>query len=161
QKAAQEFVDAGFGGLELRVHDEHGAWVGTAGIRELGSADKPPADAQVRVGSVTKTLDSTIVLQLLAEGKLKLDAPVAPRLPAFNRALRITVVMLLTDTAGLYNHADKIFPDETVVLGLPAPGKDWADNRMKGYPPVELVEFALAKPARFEPGTEWSYANTN
>ncbi len=35
------------------------------------------------------------------------------------------------------------------------------DNRFKTYRPEELVELALSKPARFEPGTAWSYANTN
>ncbi|MGY0232193.1 serine hydrolase [Longispora urticae] len=32
---------------------------------------------------------------------------------------------------------------------------------MKTYSPQELVELALSKPARFEPGTSWSYSNTN
>ncbi|MER7245228.1 serine hydrolase domain-containing protein [Kribbella sp. NPDC000426] len=161
QKAAQEFVDAGFGGLELRVHDEHGEWVGTAGLRELGSSDKPPVNGQVRVGSVTKTFVSTVVLQLVAEGKLELDGPVAPHLAAFELDPRITVRMLLNHTSGLFNYTGEYFPDGTVVAGLPATGKEWADNRLKGYAPEELVEFALGKPARFEPGTEWSYANTN
>jgi D-alanyl-D-alanine carboxypeptidase len=35
------------------------------------------------------------------------------------------------------------------------------DNRFKAYRPRELVELALSKPARFEPGTGWSYSNTN
>ena len=161
QKAAQEFVDAGFGGLELRVHDEHGEWVGTAGIRELGSAEKPPLDGQGRVGSVTKTFVSTVVLQLVAEGKLELDGPVAPQLTRFELDPRITVRMLLNHTSGLFNYTGEYFPDGTVVPGLPATGKDWAEHRLQGYTPDELVGFALAKPARFEPGTEWSYANTN
>ena len=161
QKAAQEFVDAGFGGLELRVHDEHGEWVGTAGIRELGSTEAPPVDGQFRVGSVTKTFVSTVVLQLVAEGKLELDGAVAVHLPRFELDPRITVRMLLDHTSGLFNYTGEYYPDGTVVAGLPATGKEWADNRLQGYTPDELVEFALAKPARFEPGAEWSYANTN
>lgn len=35
------------------------------------------------------------------------------------------------------------------------------DNRFKTYRPEELIRLALSKPARFEPGTDWSYANTN
>lgn len=161
QKAAQEFVDAGFGGLELRVHDEHGEWVGTAGIRELGSDETPPVDGQFRVGSVTKTFVSTVVLQLVAEGKLELDGAVAGHLQRFELDPRITVRMLLDHTSGLFNYTGEYFPDGTVVAGLPATGKEWADNRLRGYTPDELVEFALAKPPRFEPGAEWSYANTN
>jgi D-alanyl-D-alanine carboxypeptidase len=40
-------------------------------------------------------------------------------------------------------------------------GKEWLDNRFKTYRPQELIQLALSKPARFEPGTDWSYANTN
>ncbi|MGN9789481.1 serine hydrolase domain-containing protein, partial [Nonomuraea sp. ZG12] len=35
------------------------------------------------------------------------------------------------------------------------------DDRFRTYRPQELVELALSKPARFEPGTGWSYSNTN
>ncbi|HEY3558318.1 MAG TPA: serine hydrolase domain-containing protein [Kribbella sp.] len=161
QQAAQEFVDAGFGGLELRVHDEDGEWVGTAGIRQLGRSEQPPVGGQFRVGSVTKTFVSPIALQLVAEGKLELDSPIAGRLPRFGLDPRITMRMLLNHTSGLFNYTGEYYPDGTVVAGLPATGKDWADNRLRGYTPDELVEFALAKPARFEPGAEWSYSNTN
>ncbi|MFG2395841.1 serine hydrolase domain-containing protein [Streptomyces lydicus] len=40
-------------------------------------------------------------------------------------------------------------------------GKEWVDNRFRTYRPEELVRFALSKPARFEPGTDQSYSNTN
>jgi D-alanyl-D-alanine carboxypeptidase len=46
-------------------------------------------------------------------------------------------------------------------MGLPSQGKDWVDNRFYSYRPGDLVRFALAKPARFEPGTDQSYSNTN
>ncbi|MFF0271417.1 serine hydrolase domain-containing protein [Kribbella sp. NPDC004536] len=161
QQAAQEFVDAGFGGLELRVSDEHGEQTVTAGIRELGRTDPPPVGGQFRVGSVTKTFVSTVVLQLVAEGKLALDGSVADRLPRFELDPRITVRMLLNHTSGLFNYTGEYYPDGTVVAGLPATGKEWADNRLRGYTPDELVGFALSKPARFEPGAEWSYSNTN
>ncbi|WP_262380382.1 serine hydrolase [Nonomuraea sp. PA05] len=38
-------------------------------------------------------------------------------------------------------------------------GKEWVDNRFHTYQPEELVRLALSKPARFEPGTDWSYTN--
>ncbi|EOD67395.1 alkaline D-peptidase, partial [Amycolatopsis vancoresmycina DSM 44592] len=36
QQALQAFVDAGFAAAQIRVHDEHGDWAGTAGVSELG-----------------------------------------------------------------------------------------------------------------------------
>ncbi|MEV4116673.1 serine hydrolase domain-containing protein [Nonomuraea sp. NPDC049695] len=161
QKAVQAFVDAGFLGVQVRVNDERGEWVGSAGRRRLGASAKPPTNGRFWVGSVTKTFHATVVLQLVAEGKIELDAPVAGYLPQFGLDRRITVRMLLQHTSGLFNYTGDLDPDGTWVPGLPATGKEWLDNRFHSYRPEELVRFALSKPARFEPGKGWSYANTN
>ncbi|MER6943788.1 serine hydrolase domain-containing protein [Nonomuraea sp. NPDC000554] len=165
QKAIEEIVDSGFVGVSLRVHDERGEWVGSAGAAELGGAAKPPTNGHVRIGSSTKTFTATLVLQLVAEGKVGLDTPAADYLPEFGLDERITVRMLLQHTSGLFNFSGEVYDDGTVVLGIPIPysttGKEWMDNRFKTYRPQELVELALSKPARFEPGTGWSYSNTN
>ncbi|MEV6282892.1 serine hydrolase domain-containing protein [Kribbella sp. NPDC051770] len=161
QQAAEAFVAAGFAGIQLRVNDEHGEWVGSAGVRELGSAEAPATDGSFWVGSVTKTFTATLILQLVAQGKLSLDDAVANHLPALGLDERITVRMLLNHTSGIFNYTGEFYPDGTFAAGIPASGKDWVDNRFLSYQPIELVHRALAKPARFEPGTDWSYSNTN
>ncbi|WP_433180482.1 serine hydrolase domain-containing protein [Actinoallomurus sp. CA-150999] len=165
RKAIEEIVDSGFVGVSLRVHDERGEWVGGAGAAELGGAAKPPPNGHVRIGSNTKTFTATLVLQLVAEGKIALDAPAAGYLPEFGLDERITVRMLVQHTSGVFNFSGEIYDDGTVVPGIPNPygitGKEWVDNRFKAYRPEELVRLALSKPARFEPGTSWSYSNTN
>jgi D-alanyl-D-alanine carboxypeptidase len=165
QKAIEEIVDSGFVGVSLRVHDERGEWVGSAGAAELGGAAKPPANGYVRIGSNTKTFTATLMLQLVAEGKVGLDTPAADYLPEFGLDERITVRMLLQHTSGVFNFSGEIYADGTIVRGIPIPysitGREWLDNRLKTYRPQELVELALSKPARFEPGTGWSYSNTN
>ncbi|MFJ8623776.1 serine hydrolase domain-containing protein [Kitasatospora sp. NPDC093550] len=161
QQAVQAFVDSGFAGMQMRVHDGRGAWVGTAGIRELGSTGQPPANGRFWIGSTTKTFVATLVLQLVADGAIELDGPVADHLPAFGLDPRITVRMLLQHTSGLYNYTGELDADGTFVPGLPSVGKPWVDNRFHSYRPEDLVRFALARPARFEPGADQSYANTN
>lgn len=164
QKAIEEFVDSGFTGMTLRVHDEHGEWVGSAGVAELGETAKPPVDGHFRIGSTTKTFTATLVLQLVAEGKIGLDTPAADYLPEFGLDERITVRMLLQHTSGVFNFSGQVYEDGTVVLGIPAAGvagKEWVDNRWHTYEPAELIRLSLSKPARFEPGTGWSYSNTN
>ncbi|WP_246430426.1 serine hydrolase domain-containing protein [Streptomyces rectiverticillatus] len=161
QKAIQEVVDSGFAGMQLRVHDERGEWVGSAGVRELGESAAPPADGRVRIGSNTKTFIATLMLQLVAEGKIGLDDPVAGYLPEFGLDRRITVRMLLQHTSGVFNFTGEYYEDGTVAPGIPWQGREWVDNRFKNYRPEELVRLALSKPARFEPGTDWSYSNTN
>ncbi|MBB4912629.1 D-alanyl-D-alanine carboxypeptidase [Actinophytocola algeriensis] len=165
RKAIQEIVDSGFVGVSLRVNDERGEWVGSAGVAKLGGTAKPPVNGYVRIGSSSKTFIATLVLQLVAEGKIGLDTPVAGYLPEFGLDERITVRMLLQHTSGVFNFSGEVYDDGTVVLGIPIPygstGKEWVDNRFRTYRPEELVRLALSKPARFEPGAGWSYSNTN
>ncbi|WP_207921525.1 hypothetical protein [Micromonospora sp. KC721] len=56
QKAIQEIVDSGFVGVQLRVHDERGEWVGSVGVRKLDEAGKPPTNGHHRIGSNTNDL---------------------------------------------------------------------------------------------------------
>ncbi|MFI5845152.1 serine hydrolase domain-containing protein [Catenuloplanes sp. NPDC051500] len=161
QAAADAFVDAGFAGLQLRVNDAQGEWVGSAGVRELGSAERPPVDGSFWGGSVAKTFTSTVVLQQVADGLLDLDAPVADHLPELGLDHRITARMLLLHTSGLFNYTGEYYPDGTVAAGIPATGKEWVDTRLDTYRAEDLVRLALSKPARFEPGADWSYSNTN
>ncbi|MFS0838641.1 serine hydrolase domain-containing protein [Paenibacillus sp. 1P03SA] len=161
QKVIQEIVDSGFLGVQLRVHDERGAWVGSAGVSTLGEEAKPSTNGHFRIGSNTKTFTATVVLQLVAEGRIGLDDPVADYLPEFGLDRRITVRMLLQHTSGVFNFTGEYYEDGTVVPGIPWQGQEWVDNRFRTYRPEELVQLALSKPVRFEPGTGWSYSNTN
>jgi len=165
QQTVESIVDPGIIGLSVRVQDEQGVWVGSAGVAELGGAMKPPADGHVRIGSNTKTFTATLVLQLVAEGRLGLDDPVADHLPKIGIDQRITVRMLLQHTSGLFNFTGEVYEDGSMVLGIPMPygphGREWLDDRFKTFRPEELVELALSKSARFEPGRGWSYSNTN
>ncbi|MCE7009208.1 beta-lactamase family protein [Kibdelosporangium philippinense] len=162
QKVMREVVDAGAVGIQLRVHDQRGEWTGSAGVRKLGSTAKPPTNGRFRIGSSTKTFVATVVLQLVAEGKVGLDTSAARYLPEFAMDPRITVRMLLQHTSGVFNLTGEYYPDGTVVPGITWNGKEWVENtRFKTYRPDDLVRFALAKSARFAPGTDWSYSNTN
>ena len=159
--AIEEIVGLGFAGVQLRVHDQGRAWVGSAGVRKLGESAEPPTDGHFRLGSVTKTLVATAVLRLVAEGAIGLDDPVADSLPGFGLDGRITVRMLLQHTSGVFNHTGDFDPDGTLVPGVPVQGQEYVDALSHTYRPEQLVRLALSKPARFEPGTDWSYSNTN
>ncbi|MFI0151092.1 serine hydrolase domain-containing protein [Streptomyces lydicus] len=161
QKAIEEIVESGFVGVQLRVNDEHGEWVGSAGAREWGRSAKPLTNGHFRIGSSTKNFVATSVLMLVAEGKIGLDVPADDYLPECGLDRRITVRMLLQHTSGIFNHTGELYEDGTFAPGVPWRGKEWVDNRFKTYLPEELVRLSLSKPARFAPGTGWSYANTN
>ncbi|TCO61995.1 serine hydrolase domain-containing protein [Actinocrispum wychmicini] len=161
QAAVQAIVDSGFAGAQLRVHDQRGDWVGSGGVRELGRTAKPPTNGRFRVGSVTKTFVSTVVLQLVGAGSVRLDAPVAGYLPEYGLDRRITVRMLLQHTSGLFDYTGQVLPNGTAVPGIPLIGQEFVDNRFHTYQPDELVRLSLSKDPLFEPGTAWSYGNIN
>ncbi|MFJ6462757.1 serine hydrolase domain-containing protein [Streptomyces sp. NPDC091387] len=119
----------------------------TAGVGDLATGSKVPDDGQVRIGSNTKVFTSVVVLQLVGEGRIRLDAPVDTYLPGLVRGegidgRRITVRQLLQHTSGLPNYTDY-------------------DLQPRDFDPRELVDIALRHEAHFAPGTEWEYSNTN
>ncbi|MFF5975678.1 serine hydrolase domain-containing protein [Streptomyces sp. NPDC012769] len=161
RKAIQEIVDSGFTGVTLRVNDRRGAWVGSAGLAALGESARPPVDGLHRIGSNTKTFIAALVLRLVADGAIALDDPVAGHLPAFDLDRNITVRMLLQHTSGIFNFTGEHHEDGTTTPGIPWQGRAWVENRFATHRPEELVRLALSKPARFAPGADWSYSNTN
>jgi D-alanyl-D-alanine carboxypeptidase len=160
RQAMADLTAVGAAGVQVRVHDEKGDWAGSAGVRVLHGG-KVPTNGRFRIGSITKTFVSTVVLQLVDEGELALDDPAARYLPEYGLDPRITVRMLLQHTSGLFNYTGEPNPDGTTDFGIPLYGNDFAENRFRTYDPDELVAVAMAKPARFEPGASWSYSNTN
>ncbi|MFF4364550.1 serine hydrolase domain-containing protein [Streptomyces sp. NPDC001594] len=75
---------------------------GTRWVKAVGAVSQNPA-ASFRIGSMTKMFTSTVVLQLVAEGRLDLDTPIAEVLPELVPAAwhPITVGQLLSHTSGL------------------------------------------------------------
>uniref|UniRef100_UPI00052414BC serine hydrolase domain-containing protein n=1 Tax=Kitasatospora phosalacinea TaxID=2065 RepID=UPI00052414BC len=168
----QEIVDSGLTGIQLRVNDHRGEWVGSAGTSVLGEPTPPPTDGYIRIGSNTKTFVAATVLQMVAEGTVALDAPAAGYLPGLAIDPRITVRMLLQHTSGVFNFTGEIHAADAdvegipwngaiLVPGIPWQGKQWVDARCTHHAPEDLARLALSKPARFEPGADWSYSNTN
>ncbi|GIG69250.1 GNAT family N-acetyltransferase [Phytomonospora endophytica] len=171
-RVMQEIVDSGITGFQLRVSDEHGEWTGSAGLAELDGNTPPVVDGYHRIGSNTKTFTAVALLALVAEGRVALDTAVADYLPEFGFDPRITVRMLLQHTSGIFNFTGEVYTDGSVesditlngaavIPGITWQGKAWVEQRFRTYEPEELVRLALSKNPRFEPGADWSYANTN
>lgn len=152
QRAIDKVAQNGAVGVQVRVTDGRRGFTARSGVAEWGGDRPVPLDGRFRVGSITKVFVSTVVLQLVGEGKVDLDAPVARYLPGLlPDGDRITVRMLLQHTSGLYNYTN----------GLPLDPAGFESIRYKHWEPEEVVALATAKPLDFPPGTKWSYSNTN
>ncbi|MFE2240494.1 serine hydrolase domain-containing protein [Streptomyces virginiae] len=118
-----------------------------AGAGDLTTGAEVPRDGQVRIGSNTKTFTAVVVLQLVGEGRVGLDAPVETYLPGLVRGdgidgRHITVRQLLQHMSGLPNYTEY-------------------DLQPRPYDPRDLLDIALRHKAHFAPGAKWEYSNTN
>nr|WP_176573580.1 serine hydrolase domain-containing protein [Nonomuraea pusilla] len=134
-----------------RVSDGGRTWSATAGVRDIERGGRPSPNGHFRIGSVTKTFVATVVLQLVDEGKVRLDDPIDQHLPGLvPDGERITVRGLLNHTSHLYDYMSE-------------PGYStnrWrGDARFRSYQPRELLKVAFAK--KLPDDGKWHYSNTN
>ncbi|WP_339155619.1 serine hydrolase domain-containing protein [Actinomadura luteofluorescens] len=146
-------VDGGPGAL-LHLRDRSGSTVLTSGVADVTSQAPVPRDSRFRIGSMTKPFVATVVLQLVGEHRVSLDAPVERYLPGVvpgngGHRRKITVRQLLQHTSGVPDYLDYLNPQD--ILKDPLAHRDTRD----------LVNIALAHPPAFAPGTGWGYSNTN
>ncbi|MCS7483931.1 serine hydrolase domain-containing protein [Umezawaea endophytica] len=142
----------GAAGVQVRISEGRRGFTARAGVAEWGTDRPVPLDGRYRVGSITKVFVSVVVLQLVGEGRVDLDAPVSRYLPGLlPDGDRITVRALLQHTSGLHNFTDELPLDPAGFEGI----------RYQHWAPAELVALSTAKPLDFPPGTAWNYSNTN
>lgn len=145
-------VDGGPGAV-VAVRDRRGSTVLTSGVADVKSHAPVRRDSRFRIGSMTKPFLAVVMLQLVGEHRVALDAPVERYLPGVvrghgNDGRRITVRQLLQHTSGVPDILDHLSPQE--ILKDPLAHHDIRD----------LVNIALAHPPTFEPGAGWRYSNT-
>src|ERR687893_654661 len=80
---------------------ELGDWATTMGTRTWHGTEPVTLAEHVRVGSNTKTMTATVILQLVDEGRISLDDPVSRYRPDVPNGENITIAQLLDMTSGL------------------------------------------------------------
>ena len=116
-----------------------------AGLLSRATGVEATADSVFQIGSVTKVWTATLVMQLVQEGTVDLDAPLRRYLPEFwvadeGASAKITVRQLLAHTAGFEGD---IFTDT-------GPGDDALEKYVAGLGDVAQL---------FDPGEQFSYNN--
>ncbi|WP_419993894.1 serine hydrolase domain-containing protein [Streptomyces boninensis] len=139
---------------QLRIGGASGSWYGTAGVADIKTRRPPTPLHKVRIGSITKVFVATVTLQLVAEGRVRLDAPVRRLLPGLlpARFAPITLAHLLNHTSGLPDH-----------VGIPEPetAEEVFRHRFDHWTPEEWVATATHGPLKFEPGSRQEYRGIN
>ena len=143
--AADAFAKDGPGGSVVVVKG------GTTLLRKgYGMADlelRVPAKPEMvfRIGSMAKQFTAVAILQLVKEGKVKLDDPLSKYVPGYPGAEAITVEQLLTHTSGIMSYND--------VRGYGATIRE-------DKTPMQLVEGIRNEKPNFAPGERYQYSNS-
>ncbi len=138
------------GAVVLIASPEQGDWTGTFGTGTLGADDPITVDDHFRIGSNTKTMTSTVILQLVQEGKLALDDPIGKYIDGVPNGDEITIAQLSEMRSGLYSYSFDPKFNQTLD-----------EEPQKVWTPQELLDIAFAHPVNFAPGAEYDYSNTN
>ncbi|MEV7197594.1 serine hydrolase domain-containing protein [Streptomyces sp. NPDC093510] len=149
---AQKAADTGSLGVIVRVDTGRGKAVEIARQAAWTKDDhRLAAGDQFRVGSNTKTVTATLVLQQVAENKISLADTVERWLPGLVEGGRdITVRMLLNHTSGL---GDFLLTPE--FLG------SLTGRQKRTWKPEALLAITPAQNPPAEPGEKYSYSNAN
>ena len=111
QRALERAVSAGAPGAVAEVRDGPGRWLGSAGVSDTATGRAREPNERFRIGSATKAFTATVVLQLAADRRLRLDDTVDRWLPGLvrgngNDGAAITIRQLLNQTSGLYAYSN-------------------------------------------------------
>jgi D-alanyl-D-alanine carboxypeptidase len=115
-----------------------------SGVDDRNPQTPMPTDGTYLAMSITKTVVAAIALQLVDEGRLSLDEPVAAWIPELPNADRITLAMLLGHTSGLgdWDPVDTVLEDLT-----------------RSFTPEEVLAEAIAAAPYGQPGEHFAYTN--
>src|SRR5215216_6485219 len=105
-------------------------------------------DTKFRIGSVTKQFTATLILQLVEEGKVKLDGKLSDYLTDYRKDTgdKVTIHQLLNHTSGIPSYT-----------GLP---NFFAEVSRNPYSVTDFVKKFASGDLEFEPGSKFSYNNS-
>jgi D-alanyl-D-alanine carboxypeptidase len=137
-------------GALLYVRQGDRSYTVAAGYADKARKVPMRADGTYKIGSTTKTFTAVLIMRLVAQGKLRLDAAISRYLPGLLQdGNRITVRELLSHTSGLYDYENSAGMQRVVAHDL-----------TKAWTPTELIRVGDEHPLLFAPGTQFSYSTT-
>ena len=118
-----------------------------------------PANAQMRLASISKPITAAAIMKLVDQGELTLETKVFDRFDFAakgpikdTRLLDITVLQLLRHTAGFDRNVsyDPMFIEREVARAV---------GRKTPVEPDDIIKFMLGQKLDFAPGTKYAYSN--
>jgi D-alanyl-D-alanine carboxypeptidase len=122
---------------------------GTPLVAAAGYADRDREiplrpETPLLIGSISKNVFAAIALQLVDEGRLRLDDPLSAYLE-WPRGDEVTIRMLMNHTSGI--------PDYFTTLSLLSSQEDVSEFFSGRHPPSEIIEMMPSRDPTFDPGS--------
>jgi CubicO group peptidase (beta-lactamase class C family) len=146
----------------ISAYNEYGQFNGSALVAENGKVllkkgyglanmewnipNQP--DTKFRLGSITKQFTATLILQLVEQGKIKLDGKLSDYLDTYRKETgnKVTIHQLLTHTSGIPNYT-----------ALPGFLQNVSRNP---FTVTDFIQKYASGDLEFEPGSKFNYSNS-
>ncbi len=137
-----------FNGSALVAENGKVVYKGAFGLANMEWNIPNTPETKFRLGSITKQFTATLTMQLVEQGKIKLDAKISDYLPDYRKDIgqKVTIHHLLTHTSGIPSYTGQPGFVENVSRN---PYK--VDDFVKKYASGNL---------EFEPGSKYAYNNS-
>ena len=137
-----------FNGSALVAENGKVIYQGAYGMANMEWAIPNTPDTKFRLGSITKQFTSALIMQLVEQGKIKLDGKLSEYLPDYRKDIgdKITIHHLLTHTSGIPSYTDE--------------PHFFADVSRNPYKVDEFVKKYASGDLQFEPGSKFAYNNS-
>ena len=137
-----------FNGSALIAENGKVVYKGAFGMANMEWNIPNTPDTRFRLGSITKQFTATATLQLVEQGKIKLDGKITDYLPDYRKDTgdKVTIHHLLTHTSGIPSYT-----------GQPGFFENVSRNP---YKVDEFVKKYASGNLEFEPGSKFSYNNS-
>lgn len=151
---AQAVLDAAFaadapGATAIIVEDGQTVFAGARGLADVDAGEALSPGDELRLGSITKQFTAAMIMKLVEEGDVDLQAPIGTYLADLPAAWStVNVHQLLNHTSGI--------PSYTANADLMGNSEETARPRSQ----AEMVDLVRDKPLDFAPGSDWRYNNS-
>ncbi len=155
EKAMEKLVSSGVPGASIAIFSDNGWWYTAKGYSRIEDKTSLEVCNLQYLQSVAKTYHAVAILKLYEQGKIDLETSISEYLPEkisnyVTDAEKITVKMLLNHTSGISEYN---FNPNYVAKLLQSPEYAFTGE--------EYLSYIKKKPLDFEPGSRYSYRNTN
>jgi len=139
-----------FDGVVLVGQGRRIEYVEAFGVADAEHGRAMSADTRFETGSISKWIAAIVVMKLVDEKKLSLDAPISTYLPDYraDTGAKLTLRRLMSHSSGLPNQVQEARKNDEAVKSAELPLKE----AVRRYASGDLA---------FAPGEQWDYSHSN